>query len=109
MTTATTGKTRTRKKGVPDIPCPGVHLLPFRGDGTELAWHESSRFARVRVVAWTCHEHRTTWYELCEAGGLAFIRRFKGPVTKPRVVESHAWPLREARAIWVALLCGEVR
>ncbi|SDQ77763.1 hypothetical protein [Thermostaphylospora chromogena] len=104
----TTGTTKSSKSAVPRVPCPAVHL-PWREGAEELAWHESRRFARVRVVAWTCHEHRATWYELCEAGGLAFIRRHDGRQGKQRVRESHAWPLAEARRMWVALLSGQVR
>ncbi|GLW10328.1 hypothetical protein Misp01_54560 [Microtetraspora sp. NBRC 13810] len=67
------------------------------------------RFARYRVVAWTCHEHRETWYELCSAGGLVFVRRMTGDPMKPQIAQTDAWCEVEARAVWVALLSGRVR
>lgn len=91
-----------------DTVCLATHLPPFQG-GKELAWHESRRSARVRVVAWTCHEHRRTWYELCEAGGVSFIRRMTGDEMTPKVSETHAWRRVEAQAMWIALLSGTTR
>ncbi|MEV4242554.1 hypothetical protein ACWDOR_12105 [Streptosporangium canum] len=50
-----------------------------------------------------------TFYEFCEAGGLAFIQRTFSDKKKKVVSQSEAWPLREARAVWIALLSGMVR
>ncbi|MFC5946612.1 hypothetical protein, partial [Micromonospora harpali] len=74
-----------------------------------LSWYAPRRFERVRVVAWTCHEHRVTFYELCTAGGLAFIRRTFTEKGKPLVSHSDAWRHREAVGMWTGLLSGAVR
>jgi hypothetical protein len=92
-----------------DAPCPAPHLPPMQSGCTSLTWFGEQRFARFRMVAWTCHEHRETWYELCLAGGLAFIRRLSGDPMKPMVALTHPWRESEARAVWVALLSGRVR
>ncbi|MEU8268826.1 hypothetical protein AB0B89_16840 [Sphaerisporangium sp. NPDC049002] len=92
--------------------CLAWHIPAFKDGGTVVHWREPSRrFSRVRVVAWTCYVHRVTWYELCEFGGLSFIRRTAdvGDTRSPVVSESQAWPRAEARAVWVALLAGRAR
>ncbi|GGT08510.1 hypothetical protein GCM10010156_76880 [Planobispora rosea] len=50
-----------------------------------------------------------TFYELCGAGGLAFIQRTVINDRKNDTTHSDAWSLREARAVWIALLSGMVR
>ncbi|MFG1826562.1 hypothetical protein ACGFIJ_29120 [Microbispora bryophytorum] len=90
-------------------PCPSPHLPPLQNGAKPLDWHKPGRFAWSRVLAWTCHEHRNTWYELCAAGGLAYIRRFKGDELKPEVAHTHAWREAEARAVWLALLSGRAQ
>ncbi|WP_189239974.1 hypothetical protein [Planomonospora parontospora] len=60
------------------------------------------------MIAWTC-KCRVPFYELCEAGGQAFIRR--------TVYEGNGWKVREtsrrrsaeAHAMWTALLSGLAR
>ncbi len=89
--------------------CPAPHLPPLKDDAKPLAWHASQRFARFRVLAWTCGEHRETWYELCSGGGMAFIRRMSGDPVTPEVSQTHAWKLAEAQQVWAALLSGHVR
>ncbi|MGI5485654.1 hypothetical protein [Microtetraspora malaysiensis] len=101
-----TAKTRTV---APVTSCALPHLPPMRSDVERLAWHATRRFARFRVLAWTCHEHRATWYELCQGGGVWFIQRMSGDPLKPSVAQSHAWREAEARQMWVALLFGVVR
>jgi hypothetical protein len=95
----------TRPVPSPSV-CSAFHLPPFTGGGEPLAWHTSHRFARIRVVAWTCFEHRVTWYELCTAGGLSFIRRTSGDADSPKVAQTHAWPYEHGRAVWDLLLTG---
>ena len=92
-----------------DVPCPAPHLPPLLKGARELAWFKPGRFVRSRVLAWTCCEHRNTWYELCAAGGLAYIRRLKGDEVQPDVAQTHAWRVAEAHAMWLALLSGRVR
>lgn len=74
-----------------------------------LAWHGSRRFGRVRVVAWTCHEHRVTFYELCDAGGLSFIRKTVQDKGKVTVFHSDAWSPAQARVVWIRVLAGLAR
>lgn len=99
----------TGKAAISGAPCPAFHLPPMRDGHRALSWNETRRFERIRVTAWTCHEHRVTFYEFCEAGGLAFIQRTVSDKKKKVVSQSEAWPLREARAVWIALLSGMVR
>jgi hypothetical protein len=89
--------------------CPAPHLPPLREKAQRLTWHASRRFPRFRIVASTCHQHRKIWYELCEGGGLAFIRRMSGEESEPEVSQTHAWRVAEARTVWIALLSGQVR
>lgn len=89
--------------------CPAPHLPPLQPGSDELAWHDSARFVRARVVAWTCHEHRVTWYELCQSGGMSFIRRMTTKGAAVVVSYSHAWTYVEGGAVWLALLSGQAR
>ncbi|GAA4225447.1 hypothetical protein GCM10023075_23180 [Streptosporangium album] len=90
-------------------PCTAFHLPPVRDGHRSLSWGSPRRFERIRVTAWTCHEHRVTFYEFCEAGGLAFIQRTVSDKGKTVVSQSDAWRHVEAQAMWVALLSGMVR
>ncbi|MFC4062389.1 hypothetical protein ACFOWE_29160 [Planomonospora corallina] len=92
-----------------EMPCPSLHLPPARDGHQALDWYGSARFGRVRVVAWTCHAHRVAFYELCEAGGLSFIRRTVDQNGRRVVAYSDAWPCRKGREMWTALVCGLVR
>ncbi|MBG0827547.1 hypothetical protein HS041_07195 [Planomonospora sp. ID67723] len=92
-----------------ESPCPSLHLPPVRDEHRALTWYGAARFGRVRVVAWTCHQHRVTFYELCEAGGLAFIRRTVDRDGGRAVSYSEAWSCRRAREMWSALVAGLVR
>lgn len=48
----------------------------------------SPHVKRVRVVAWTC-DCRAVFYELCQARGMAFIRRTLQRDECPEVGETH--------------------
>ncbi|MEU0518252.1 hypothetical protein [Streptosporangium sp. NPDC006007] len=64
--------------------------------------------ARLRVIAWTC-DCCSTLYELCHAGGQAFIRRTHRFNGARQVHETYRWPIRKGDGVWRALLSGEVR
>ncbi|GAA4182282.1 hypothetical protein GCM10022252_07960 [Streptosporangium oxazolinicum] len=74
-----------------------------------LTWHKARRFGRVRVAAWTCHEHRVTFYELCDAGGLSFIRKTVQGKEQTTVLHSDPWPPAQARVMWIRVLAGLAR
>ena len=83
--------------------------LPLPQSGCErLSWLTPIDAHRVRVVAWTC-DCRAVFYELCEAGGMAFIRRTVQNDKGPEVTETHRSLVRPAREMWAALLSGMVR
>lgn len=89
--------------------CLAPHPLPLQDEHRILIWRPLYRFERARVRAWTCYEHRLTSYELCEVGGLAFIRRTVVSRGRRVVSESDAWPHGEAQVVWAALLAGRAR
>ncbi|MEU4232823.1 hypothetical protein AB0F17_51750 [Nonomuraea sp. NPDC026600] len=74
----------------------------------DVDWQQPGRSPddRCRVIAWTCACHESeTVYELCESGGLAFLRRIiRG--TSIIVEESHRTPRAEALQMWALLLNG---
>lgn len=86
--------------------CPAVHLPPLQSGYQPLRWYTARRFETTRVIEWTCCEHRTTFYELCAAGGLLFIRRY---VNDHEITYSDAWSIREGRERWRELLRGSLR
>ncbi|MGW4666927.1 hypothetical protein [Streptosporangium sandarakinum] len=91
------------------LSCQALHLLPAQEGHRLLSWNVPRRFERIRVIEWTCHEHRVTFYEFCEAGGLAFIRRTVAAKGKTVVSHSDAWRRIEARSIWIDVLSGMAR
>ncbi|MFC0864635.1 hypothetical protein ACFHYQ_20295 [Sphaerimonospora cavernae] len=111
MTTQTPDKSISPVTGqINDLnACLAPHLPPLTDEAKPLLWHASQQFARFSVLAWTCSEHRETWYELCSGGGMAYIRRMSGDPVKPEVSQTHAWTMTEAREVWAALLSGHVR
>lgn len=87
--------------------CLAPHLPMRQSSCASLDWHAPRDDGRCRVIAWTC-DCRCVYYELCESGGLAFIRR----VTQdrpPTVAETHRVRVPEARTTWQALLTGLAR
>lgn len=87
--------------------CLSPHVPPPQLSCVKLYWYPARTGERPRTVAWTC-DCPDVYYELCESGGLGFIRR----VAKERrriVVETHRVRVGEAQALWVALLSGMAR
>lgn len=85
--------------------CLSPHLPLPQSSCVRLNWYPAGKDKRCRVVAWTCH-CRSVHYELCESGGLAFIRRF---TQGQQPAETHRVRVGEARATWFALLSGMAR
>jgi hypothetical protein len=90
--------------------CLGPHVASPRSHCETLAWNAPGerRRERVRVVRRTC-DCETVFFELCQAGGLRFIRRTKRTAETPLVEESDRWPAAEADTTWTALLFGLAR
>ncbi len=89
--------------------CLSPHWAHPRKDHVKLVWHEPFEgVTRVRALAWTC-DCRAVVYELLQAGGRAFIRKTIQAEPTPKVEETHRWSIEEARRVWLALLCGEMR
>jgi hypothetical protein len=93
--------------GVSD--CLSPHVAMPQRDHMRLIWREPCKgVTRLRVITWTCY-CRATLYELCHAGGQAFIRRTLQLDDNRQVHETYRWPTREAGDVWRALLSGEAR
>ncbi|MEV8638616.1 hypothetical protein AB0395_43865 [Streptosporangium sp. NPDC051023] len=74
----------------------------------KLVWRAQCLAERVRVIEWSC-DCRSTVYELCHAGGQAFIRRTHRFNGARLVRETYRWPVRQGDDVWRALLCGQAR
>ena len=69
---------------------------------------ELSRAGQVRVKEHTC-DCRATFYELCQAGGLMFVRRTRRLKGAVDVHESPWVVARVTQALWLRLLMGSAR
>lgn len=86
----------------------GIHV-PRAWGATEVEWlGEPRRFDRVRVSAHTCW-CKATMYELCHAGGLAFVRRTLQREPHLVVSDSHPMLSREADDLWQMIITGEAK
>ncbi|MDA0631907.1 hypothetical protein OUY22_00635 [Nonomuraea sp. MCN248] len=84
-----------------------VHPAKERPNLTPVHWHPgASRAARVRVRAYTC-DCLPVVFELCVAGGLAFVRRHERSIGRLVVVESEWETWRRTEELWIAILRGE--
>ncbi|WP_084464546.1 hypothetical protein [Microtetraspora fusca] len=87
----------------------GLHVAPTQKQHDKIRWiAPTSRSSRIRVREHTC-ECKATIYELCQAGGLTFIRRtVRGP--DGPVVHEGPWLLAaKAQRLWHHLLLGQAR
>ncbi|MEU0485964.1 hypothetical protein ABZ260_43200 [Streptosporangium sp. NPDC006013] len=50
-----------------------------------------------------------TFYELCDAGGLSFIRKTVQDKNRSAVLHSEAWSPAQARVVWIRILAGLAR
>ncbi|WP_157248842.1 hypothetical protein [Nonomuraea typhae] len=89
--------------------CLSPHVTAVRRGSGRLRWNVVDPYGRpVRVIEWTC-ACRATVYELCLAGGRAFIRRTVQGEPVAKTHETDWASLRQTREIWGALLAGYVR
>ena len=86
----------------------GAHVPIRRGSVRQLQWWEPTPAERVRVLAWTC-DCQARFYELCQSGGMVYIRRTVQKDPEPEISESHRWPVQDGWRVWFDLLTGEVR
>jgi hypothetical protein len=86
-----------------------AHPEPAKDGHTKINWSSSTdRATSIRVKSHTCGCTSTS-YELCEAAGLAFIRRTVRSSAGPHVSESPWLRRAEADKLWTALLEGWAR
>ncbi|GIH24262.1 hypothetical protein Aph01nite_25720 [Acrocarpospora phusangensis] len=87
----------------------GLHVAPAQPGCEALLWLPPvPRTDRTRVRQHTC-ECRATIYELCQAGGLRFIRRtVRGP-DGSRIHETERVVTARAEQVWLRLLLGQAR
>ncbi|MEU4228654.1 hypothetical protein AB0F17_30545 [Nonomuraea sp. NPDC026600] len=86
----------------------GVHPLALQAGYKRVAWQQcDQRTTRVRVRDHTC-ECQSIVYELCQAGGLMFVRRF---YRCDGVLEHQSeWVRAPAAArLWSRILLGQAR
>ncbi|MFC0864465.1 hypothetical protein ACFHYQ_19420 [Sphaerimonospora cavernae] len=90
--------------------CPGLHAAAEPQEGYErVNWRKSvPRAPRVRVRRHTC-DCKAIVYELCQAGGLSFIRRFSRSGGKTLITESDWVRVPEAEHLWLKVLMGTAR
>ncbi|MFI6734422.1 hypothetical protein ACIBI9_15940 [Nonomuraea sp. NPDC050451] len=91
-----------------DWPCCeiAVHVADPQPDHMVIRWDPALPHpARVRVRDYTC-ACKPTFYELCQSGGLYFIRRTRRSGQKV-VIDESVWTTHAAiLAIWARLLDG---
>ncbi|WP_067133180.1 hypothetical protein [Microtetraspora malaysiensis] len=87
----------------------GVHPAHPKAGGERLEWRECHpRAIRIRVLEHTC-ECQDIVYELCQAGGLLFVRRHYRAADGAVVTESEWLRAVPARRLWTNILLGHVR
>lgn len=88
--------------------CPGLHPAAPQKGYTRVKWRESRpRADRIRVRGHTC-DCQPIVYELCQAGGLRFIRRYYRS-DKVLIQESEWTCAAEAEQLWMKILLGQAR
>ncbi len=87
--------------------CLSPHLASPQASCVYLDWYPARADGRPRAIAWTC-DCRGVYDELCEAGGLGFIRRV-AKVGQGVVAETHRVRVGESHVMWAALLSGMMR
>ncbi|TQS05408.1 hypothetical protein FLX08_39735 [Microbispora hainanensis] len=88
--------------------CVGIHPAAEQRECEEIEWLESlPRAASIRVRRHTC-DCQPVVYELCQAGGLMFVRRYDR--SDGVLIEESEW-LRPPAAehLWTRILLGQAR
>ncbi|GLW98245.1 hypothetical protein Misp02_23320 [Microtetraspora sp. NBRC 16547] len=89
-------------------PFHGPHVEPLAAERLAIEWRRPTpRCARIRVKEHTC-ECQGTLYELCQAGGLRFIRRSIRKGRRAMVSETIWMPSAKTERLWRLLLAGGV-
>ncbi|GII52827.1 hypothetical protein Pth03_12160 [Planotetraspora thailandica] len=94
-----------------ELPAPfhGPHVPVPAEDATRITWMAPTpRCARIMVIRHTC-ECRMTIYELCQAGGLRFIRRTARKASGMAVHETTWMQTAKAARLWTLLLEGRAK
>jgi hypothetical protein len=87
----------------------GRHVRALIGVSTLIDWlPEQPRMVRVRVRDYTC-DCQPTFYELCQAGGVRFIRRTSKGRGGLLIVESPDAIAPTINELWAKLLKGAAR
>jgi hypothetical protein len=87
----------------------GRHVGALRERHQRIDWRpEAPRADRIRVKEHTCC-CKATFYELCQAGGLMFVRRTHRLGDAVAVHESPWVRVKEAEELWFLLLMGSAR
>ncbi|GLW25306.1 hypothetical protein Mame01_53480 [Microbispora amethystogenes] len=104
---------KRRPPGPPDVleliaTCVGIHPAAEQPECEAIAWSASEpRTPSVRVRRHTC-DCQPIFYELCQAGGLMFVRRYdrsdEVPITESEWVRPPA-----AEHLWTRILSGRAR
>ncbi len=87
-------------------PYHGIHAAAAQPDAATVRWLKPhSRCARIRVKEHTC-ECRARIYELCQAGGLFFVRRTDRSRSGQQMMETEWLPSARTRELWHKILTG---
>ncbi|TQS19884.1 hypothetical protein FLW16_41360 [Microbispora sp. KK1-11] len=88
--------------------CVGIHPAAEQRECEEIEWLESRpRAASVRVRRHTC-DCQPVVYELCQAGGLMFVRRYDR--SDGVLIEESEWVRPPAAEhLWTRILLGQAR
>ncbi|WP_440071138.1 hypothetical protein [Streptosporangium sp. OZ121] len=92
--------------GVPVGRHHGHHAAPLQVGYEPIDWRpERPRADRLRIKEHTC-DCLPTFYELCQAGGLMFVRRTER-ARKGVVVHESPWVVaKRTQELWLRLLMG---
>ncbi|GIH73112.1 hypothetical protein [Sphaerimonospora thailandensis] len=88
------------------VPYHGIHAAAAQPDAVMVRWLKPQRrCARVRVKEHTC-ECKVRIYELCQAGGLFFVRRTDRGRSGQQVMETEWLPSVRAQELWHNIITG---
>lgn len=104
------GRGKATPPGVLELftSCLGLHLGAPQDGYTRINWRDSlPRAERVRVRRHTC-DCQPIVYELCQAGGLLFVRRLYR--SDAVLVQESEWTRApQAEQLWTQILMGQAR
>ncbi|MFC0862366.1 hypothetical protein ACFHYQ_08655 [Sphaerimonospora cavernae] len=87
-------------------PYHGTHAAAAQPDAVTIRWLKPQpRSARIRVKEHTC-ECKARIYELCQAGGLFFVRRTDRAQNGQQVMETEWLPSARMRELWHDIITG---